>query len=162
AVKKRLAIDPDWISVTGSSVGGAATWYHASHYPDFWAAAAPLFGYCDDQVSEQASLTPFPRRPWEEFSWRPRSAAYHLPNLRHVRLHTGHGGWARAVPGGVPVEHSRQMDRLLTKLSIPHTYIEIPKTGHSSTAEVTNAAMLWLLQQKRVTDPERISLVVHT
>lgn len=162
AVKKKLAIDPDRITVTGSSVGGAAAWYHASHYPDFWAGAAPLFGYCDDRISEKASLTPFRRQPWEEFSWMARSAAYQATNLRHVALYIAHGEWDRAIPGGVPVEHSRQMDRLLTQLDIPHTYIEIPKTGHYSSPEVVNASLLWLLKQKRVTDPDRVSLIVHT
>lgn len=162
AVRKKLAIDPDRISVIGSSVGGAATWYHASHYPDFWAAAAPMFGYCDDKVSESFTLSPFPRQAWEEFSWIARGAAYRAGNLRHVALRFAHGEWDRAIPGGVPVEHSRQMDRKLTALGIPHTYLEIPKTGHSQTAEVRNEALLWLLKQQRIRTPENISLVVHT
>lgn len=122
AVRKKLAIDPERISVTGSSVGGAAAWYHASHYPDFWAAAAPSFGYCDHKISEGSSLSAFPRQPWEEFSWIARGAAYRAANLRHMALRIAHGEWDRAVPGGVPVEHSRQMDRKLTALGIPHTY----------------------------------------
>jgi predicted amidohydrolase len=162
AVRKRLAIDPDRMSVTGSSVGGAAAWYHASHYPDFWAAAAPMFGYCDDKISERFTLTPYPRQPWEEFSWVARSAAYRVANLRHVGLRFAHGEWDRAVPGGVPVEHSRQMDRKLTALGIPHTYIELPKTGHSQPAELGNETALWLLKQRRVRSPDDVSLVVHT
>jgi dipeptidyl aminopeptidase/acylaminoacyl peptidase len=162
AVKKKLAIDPDRITVTGASVGGAAAWYHASHYPDFWAGAAPLFGYCDDKIWEKSSLSFFRSQPWEEFSWTARSAAYRAANMRHVALYIAHGEWDRGVPGGVPVEHSRQMDRLLSQLGIPHTYIEIPKTGHYSSPEVVNTSLLWLLKQKRVTDPDRVSLVVHT
>ena len=42
-----FTIDPDRISVTGASMGGAATWYIASHYPDRFAAAARFCGYCD-------------------------------------------------------------------------------------------------------------------
>jgi predicted amidohydrolase/pimeloyl-ACP methyl ester carboxylesterase len=162
AVRQKLAIDPDRISVTGSSVGGAATWYHASHYPDFWAAAAPMFGYCDHKISEGASLTSFPRYPWEEDSWIARGAAYRAANLRHIALRFAHGEWDRAVPGGVPVEHSRQMDRKLTALGIPHTYIEVPKTGHFQSVEVGNETVLWLLKQQRVRSPADVSLVVHT
>lgn len=162
ALRKKLAIDPDRISVTGSSVGGAAAWYHASHYPDFWAAAAPMFGYCDHKISEAASLSAFPRQPWEEFSWIARGAAYRAANLRHVALRFAHGEWDRAVPGGVPVEHSRQMNRKLTALEIPHTYIELPKTGHSQTTDLRNETALWLLKQQRVRAPEHVSLVVHT
>lgn len=162
AIRKKLAIDPERISVTGSSVGGAATWYHASHYPDFWAAAAPSFGYCDHKISESGSLASFPRLPWEEFAWVARNAAYRVPNLRHVALRIAHGEWDRAVPGGVPVEHSRQMDRKLTQLGIPHIYTELAKTGHAQPAELRNETALWLLKQKRVATPDHVSLVVHT
>ena len=47
AVKDVLAIDEDRVYVTGASMGGASTFFHASHYPDFWAAAASFCGYCD-------------------------------------------------------------------------------------------------------------------
>jgi predicted amidohydrolase len=162
AVRKKLAIDPERMSVTGSSVGGAATWYHASHYPGFWAAAGPSFGYCDYKIWEDASLSPFPRLSWEEPSWIARSAAYRAANLRHVALHITHGEWDRAIAGGVPVEHSRQMDRKLTELKIPHTYVEVAKTGHADSASPRNERILWLLKQHRVKDPDRVSLVVHT
>lgn len=161
AVKKKLAIDPDRISVTGSSVGGAATWYHASHYPDVWAAAAPFFGYCDDKLWEKSGIVSFQRYAWEEFSWIARGAAYRAANLRHVALRITHGEWDRCIGGGVPVEHSRQMDRQLTQLGIPHTYIEVPKTGHSHTPELWNETVPWLLKQKRVKAPDQVSLVVH-
>jgi predicted amidohydrolase len=162
AVRKRLAIDPERMSVTGSSVGGAATWYHASHYPDFWAAAGPSFGYCDHKIWEHSSLSAFPCQRWEEPSWVARGAAYRVANLRHVALHIAHGEWDRAVPGGVPVEHSRQMDRKLTELGIPHTYVEVPKTGHFHSARLRDEIVLWLLKQQRVKDPDQVSLVVHT
>jgi predicted amidohydrolase len=162
AVRKKLAIDPERMSVTGSSVGGAATWYHASHYPDFWAAAGPSFGYCDHKIWENASLSPFPMQPWEEPSWIARGAAYRAANLRHVSLRITHGEWDRAIAGGVPVEHSRQMDRKLTELGIPHIYVEVPKTGHADSASLRNETILWLLKQHRVKDPNHVSLVVHT
>jgi predicted amidohydrolase len=162
AVRKKLAIDPDRISVTGSSVGGAATWYHASHYPDVWAAAAPFFGYCDHKVWEKSGLSTFPRQEWEEYAWIARGAAYRAANLQHMALRITHGEWDRAVPGGVPVEHSRQMDRQLAQLGIPHTYIEIPRVGHYHAPELWNEAVPWLLKQKRVQDPDQVPLVVHT
>ena len=74
AVKRKMPIDSERISVTGASMGGAATWYHASHYPDFWSAAAPLYcGYCDYKLWEKPGGTTFHRQEWEEASWdRPR------------------------------------------------------------------------------------------
>ncbi len=163
AVRKRIAIDPDRISVSGVSMGGAATWYHASHYPDFWSAAAPFCGYCDYRLWAKPGGTTFHRQPWEEFSWISRGAAYRAASLRHVALRITHGEWDRAVGGGVPVEHSRQMARKLTEAVIPNTYIEVPKTGHSCrTPELWDQTVPWLLEQKRVAHPDRITLTVHT
>ena len=47
------AIDRARISITGSSMGGAAVWYLVSHYPDLFAAAAPFCGYCDYRLWEK-------------------------------------------------------------------------------------------------------------
>src|SRR5262245_43998077 len=163
AVRKKLAIDTNRISLSGSSMGGAATWYHASHYPDFWSAAAPFCGYCDYKLWAKPGGTTFPWQPWEEPSWLGRDAAYRVENLRHVPMRIYHGEWDRAVGGGVPTEHSRQMDRKLTELGYPHTYVEVPKTGHGARQRrLWDEAVTWLLQQRRVTNPDRVSLVVHT
>lgn len=163
AVGKLVSIDPDRISLSGVSMGGAATWYHASHYPGFWSAAAPFCGYCDYRLWEKPGGTTFHRQPWEEFSWISRGAAYRPGNLRHTALRIIHGQWDRAVGGGVPVEHSRQMHRLLTRERIPNAYIELPETGHGArTRQMWEETVPWLLRQTRVKDPDRVSLTVHT
>jgi predicted esterase len=164
AVKSAVAIDTNRIGVMGASMGGAATWYHASHYPDFWSGAVPMAAYCDYKLWEKPGGSTFPLQAWEEFSWLSRDAAYRPGNLRNVALRILHGEWDRAVEGGVPVEHSRQMDRKLTALGIPHDYVEVPKTGHSVARNDVNYrdAVVWLLKQKRVENPEQITLTVHT
>lgn len=162
-VQRIVKIDPDRITLTGMSMGGAATWYHASHYPDIWAAAAPFCGYCDYQLWKKPGGTTFHRTPWEEFSWQARGAAYRTENLRQVPTRIIHGEWDRAVGGGVSVEHSRAMDRKLTTLKIPHEYHEVLRTGHSCRTRATwRPALLWLLKQKKQRDPNHVSLVVHT
>ncbi len=163
ALRKLVAIDPERITVTGASMGGAATWYHASHYPDFWAAAAPFCGYCDYKLWEKPGGTTFHRQPWEECSWISRDAAYRVENLRHVPVRITHGEWDRAVGGGVPVEHSRQMDRKLSALGYPHHYVEVPRTGHGCRLPgLWEETIIWLLDQERTPDPDRVSLTVHT
>ena len=163
AVRARFSIDPDRISITGTSMGGAATWFHASHYPDFWAAAIPVCGYCDYNLWDKPGGFTYPCQFWEEFSWRSRGAAYRVGNFRPLSLRFVHGEWDRAVGGGVPVEHSRQMDRKLTAEGIPHSYIEVPKRGHNCLDPPTREQNVqWLLKQKRVPLPERLSLTVHT
>ena len=163
AVSELVPIDPDRITVTGASMGGAATWYHASHYPDVWAGAAPFCGYCDYQLWKKPGGTTFHRSPWEDFSWQSRGASYRVDNLRHVPVRIIHGEWDRGVGGGVDVEHSRSMDRKLNELGFPHEYYEVPQTGHSCrTDETLPPTVLWLLKQQKVRNPSRVSLIVHT
>ena len=40
-VKKHYPIDEDRLVMRGFSMGGAACWQFAVHYPSMWAAAAP-------------------------------------------------------------------------------------------------------------------------
>jgi poly(3-hydroxybutyrate) depolymerase len=80
-VKAHYAIDDDRISVTGASMGGAATWYLISHYPDVFAAAAPYCGYCDYRLWEKPGGSTFHMHEWEEASWRARSAVFLIDNL---------------------------------------------------------------------------------
>ncbi len=163
AVRAHFSIDPDRISVTGTSMGGAATWFHASHYPDFWAAAIPVCGYCDYKLWDKPGGFTYPCQFWEEFSWTSRGAAYRVGNFRPLSLRFVHGEWDRAVGGGVPVEHSRQMDRKLTAEGIPHAYVELPKRGHNCLDPATRVQNIqWLLKQSRVQIPDRLSLTVHT
>jgi dipeptidyl aminopeptidase/acylaminoacyl peptidase len=149
AVAKRYPIDRDRISITGASMGGAATWYLASHYPDLFAAAAPFCGYCDYRLWEKPGGLTFQMREWEEPSWQSRSAAFLAENLARTPVWIIHGEWDRAVGGGVSVEHSRQMDRLLAGLGSPHTYTELPGVGHDARVpEVWHRVFPWLLDQR--------------
>jgi predicted peptidase len=45
--KKHYPIDEDRIAVRGFSMGGAACWQFAVHYPGLWAAAAPGAGFSE-------------------------------------------------------------------------------------------------------------------
>ncbi len=47
AVQKHYVIDPDRRVIRGFSMGGAACWQFAVHYPDLWAAAAPGAGFSE-------------------------------------------------------------------------------------------------------------------
>ena len=156
------AVDRDRISVTGSSMGGAAVWYLISHYPDLFAGAAPFCGYCDYRLWEKPGGMTFHLHEWEEFSWRARSAALLVENLRHTPVWMVHGEWDRAVGGGVPVEHSRQMARLMGEKGYPHTYTEVPETGHGCRQpEIWQQVIPWLLDQRKVRDPQHVALATY-
>jgi len=159
-VAAHYAIDRARISITGSSMGGAAVWYLTSHYPDLFAAAAPFCGYCDYRLWEKPGGLTFHMHPWEEPSWQSRSAAFLVENLRHTSLWIVHGEWDRAVGGGVPVAHSRQMAGLLAKKGIAHTYTEVPRTGHGCrTPDIWKQVIPWLLDQRKQDSPSHVSLV---
>ena len=156
-------IDRDRISLTGSSMGGAAVWYLVSHYPDLFAAAAPFCGYCDYRLWEKPGGLTFHMHPWEEPSWRARSAAFLVENMRHTPLWIVHGEWDRAIGGGVPVEHSRQMVRSLAAKGYTQTYTEVPQTGHGCrTPEIWRQVVPWLLQQRKERRPRQVSLATYS
>lgn len=59
-VAPHYAINRGRITITGSSMGGAAVWYLISHYPDLFAGAAPFCGDCDYRLWEKLYM-----REWE-------------------------------------------------------------------------------------------------
>jgi predicted esterase len=159
-VKAHYAIDPDRISITGSSMGGAATWYLASHYPDLFAAAAPFCGYCDYRLWKKPGGYTFHMQEWEEPSWMSRSAAFLVENLEHTKIWMIHGEWDRAIGGGVDVAHSRQMADLFTRRHYDFRYTEVPATGHGCRLpEIFEEVVIWLLEQEK---PQRPSHVTHS
>jgi len=153
------SIDRDRITVTGSSMGGAATWYLISHYPDLFAGAAPFCGYCDYRLWEKPGGLTFHMHAWEEPSWRARSAAFLVENLEHTPVWMIHGEWDRGVGGGVPVEHSRQMARLMEERGYAFRYTEVPETGHGcKKPEIFEEVVPWLLNQRKARNPDHVGL----
>ena len=161
-IASHYAIDRDRITITGSSMGGAAVWYLISHYPDLFAGATPFCGYCDYRLWEKPGGLTFHMHEWEEPSWQSRSAAFLVENLEHTPVWMVHGEWDRAIGGGVSVEHSRQMSRLMEEKGYPYTYTEVPKTGHGCrVAEIWEKVVFWMLEQQKRRNPDRVSLASY-
>ncbi|HEX2517474.1 MAG TPA: prolyl oligopeptidase family serine peptidase, partial [Chloroflexota bacterium] len=159
----RYPIDPQRVSLYGSSMGGAGTWYLATHHPDRFAAMAPFAGYNDYRLWGRPGGMTFPLFPWEEPSWRARSAIFLLENLRHTGIWMVHGAWDRAVGGGVDVAHSRNSAAGLEALGIHHRYTELPETGHGALGAAGRTSLLqevlrWLVAQRRPSAPARLTL----
>lgn len=156
AAKERFSIDPDRISLYGFSMGGAGVWYLASHYPDRFAAVAPLGGYNDYRLWKRPGGMTFPLHPWEEPSWEARSAIFLLENLQHVGIWIVHGEWDRAVGGGVDVQHARRSAASLDRLGVEHRYTELPATGHDRRfmrERFFGEVLRWLVEQRRQPEP---------
>ena len=126
----RYAVDRNRITLFGHSMGGAAVFYMVSHYPDRFAGAVPMSGYCDYRLWRKPGGHTFYMPPWEEPSWQARSAALLVDNFQYTPLWIMHGGWDRGVGSGVSVEHSRQMYKRLTKNGFRAKYTEVPRAGH--------------------------------
>ncbi len=160
---EHFPIDRSRISVTGSSMGGAATWYLASHYPDLFAAAAPFCGYCDYRLWTKPGGLIMRAHEWEHPSWLGRGAAYRAENLANMAVWIIHGGWDTSIGGGVPVAHSRRMHERLGALGADCTYTEVPECGHGCCNEQIGPQVIqWLCRQRRPDCPGRVRLVAHT
>lgn len=83
-VQQRYRIDEDRISVRGFSMGGAACWQFAVHYPDRWFAANPGAGFSETpeflKFFQKETLTP---RPWEKALWNLYDCDKYALNLSH-------------------------------------------------------------------------------
>lgn len=81
-VRKHYPIDENRIVVRGFSLGGAACWHIAAHYPSLWAAAAPGAGFSETpeflKVFQNEKLQP----PWyEQALWRQYNATDYALNF---------------------------------------------------------------------------------
>lgn len=85
AVQGQYRVDPDRIAVRGFSMGGAACWQFAVHYPDRWFAANPGAGFSETpeflKVFQSETLTP----TWyEQKLWRMYDCPGYAANLAHL------------------------------------------------------------------------------
>ncbi len=125
-VKKHYAIDPKRIVARGFSMGGAACWQFATHYPTFWCAAAPGAGFAETPEflnvfqNEKVNPTWYEKKLWSQYN--ATDYAENLFNLPTV-----------AYSGEVDKQKQAAdvMAREMTKVGLTLNHIIGPKTGHS-------------------------------
>jgi len=162
---EKYPIDLDRISIIGYSMGGAATWYLTSHYPDYFSAGSPGAGYCDYRLWEKPGGYTFHMHDWEEPSWIARSAVFVPENFMQTPMWVVHGDLDRSIGGGVPVAHSRRMTKLLADHGCPYKYTEIEGAGHGFTSKapnITEESLLWLIEHKKERNPEHVKFATYT
>lgn len=85
AVKRQYRIDSDRVAVRGFSMGGAACWQFAVHYPDRWFAANPGAGFSETpeflKFFQKETLDP---TPYEQKLWRMYDCPGYAANLAHL------------------------------------------------------------------------------
>lgn len=153
-------IDPNRILVRGFSMGGAATWQFAVHYPGLWAVAAPGAGFAETQEFSrvfQPGATPPPW--WEMVTWRLYDATVSARNLRNYPV---------AAYSGEDDKQKQAADIMLKfaaeeGFDFPH-FIG-PKTGHKYEPETKLKVAAWVDEaaaKGRVQIPEKLSFVTYT
>ena len=126
AVKRNYRIDPERISVRGFSMGGAACWQFAVHYPDRWFAANPGAGFAETpqflKVFQQEDLKP---TPYEQKLWHLYDCTNYALNLLQCPT----------VAYSGELDNQKQaadiMAEALSKEGIELVHLIGPKTKHS-------------------------------
>jgi hypothetical protein len=124
-VKRRYAIDEDRIVIRGFSMGGAACWQFAVHYPGMWAAAAPGAGFAETKeflrIFQNEPVGP---PPWEQKLWHWYDCPDYAVNLLNLPT----------VAYSGEVDRQKQaadiMAAALQREGIELTHIIGPQTGH--------------------------------
>ena len=124
-VKKRYRIDEDRIVIRGFSMGGAACWQFAVHYPGEFAAAAPGAGFSETKeflrVFQNEPVAP---PQWEQTLWHWYDCPDYAVNLFNLPT----------VAYSGEIDKQKQaadiMAVALARENIELTHIIGPQTGH--------------------------------
>lgn len=127
-VQANYPIDKQRLVARGFSMGGAACWQFATHFPTHWSAAAPGAGFAETpeflrMSKEQIEATPW----WERRLWRWYNAtdyAYNLLNLPTVAYSGERDGQKQAAD---------VMARELARHNVELTHVIGAKAGHQYT-----------------------------
>lgn len=125
SVKRQYKIDEDRIVVRGFSMGGAACWQFAVHYPDQWVAAAPGAGFSETpdflKVFQKEILKP---TAYEQTLWHLYDCTDYAANLFNLPT----------VAYSGEIDSQKQaadmMAAAMKKEGLELVHIIGPKTGH--------------------------------
>ena len=129
---ERYHVDRNRVYLTGMSNGGNGTWFMAMHYPDLFAAAAPMSG-CP-QTGKGRLDYPY------------------LLNLLNVPVYACHG----AADETVSIRFDRKAVELLKAQDYDCHLDEIPDGGHGSPHGRVGQIVEWLGSKQRNPNPTHI------
>lgn len=159
-VKKHYPIDEDRLVIRGFSMGGAACWQFAVHYPGVFAAAAPGAGFAETpeflKVFQKELLKP---SPWERTLWHQYDCTDHAVNLFNLPT------VAYSGENDVQKQAADVMARALKKEGIELAHVIGPKTGHSYHPEAKreiNSRIDRIVERGRDPVPPRVRFTTWT
>ncbi len=124
--KKHYRIDEKRLVMRGFSMGGAAAWQFAVHFPDKWCAAAPGAGFAEtpEFLGNFQNETVKPTW-WEEKLWHMYNATDYAENLRSLPT------VAYSGENDKQKQAADVMAREMKKFGMTLRHVIGPKTGHS-------------------------------
>lgn len=150
-----LKVDKARISITGASMGGTGTAEIAFHYPDRFAALAPLCGYHSYFVRHDTAGQPL--RGWERRLMHRFSPASSAESGQYMPMFLAHGLKDKPlVNSKVLTERYRSLGYDLTELW--------PDVGHAvwKRAWANGSLFPWLSQKQLNQDPQQLALAATT
>ncbi len=160
SVKSRYPVDENRLVIRGFSMGGAACWQFAVHYPSVFAAAAPGAGFAETAdflkvfQSEKLQPTDYEQKLWHMYDCT--DYALNLFNLPTV-----------AYSGEIDSQKQAadMMAAALRKEGIELTHIIGPKTGHAYHPVAKQEVIRRIdsiVEQGRNPVPERVKFTTWT
>jgi dienelactone hydrolase len=130
SVQKRYPIDENRLAVRGFSMGGAACWQFAVHYPTLWCAAAPGAGFSETadflKVFQKETVQP----TWyEQKLWHMYDCTDYAGNLYNCPT------VAYSGEDDVQKQAADMMEAAMKKEGLTLVHLIGPKTKHSYHAE---------------------------
>lgn len=126
-VKTQYPIDENRVVIRGFSMGGAACWQFAVHYPSLFCAAAPGAGFSETplflKVFQKEDVAQIP--DWEKKLWRLYDCPGYAVNLFNLPT-VAYSGEEDSQKQAADV-----MEKALDEVGIKLTHIIGPKTKHS-------------------------------
>jgi len=158
--RKHYRIDEDRLVARGFSMGGAACWQFAVHYPTIWAAAAPGAGFSETpeflKVFQKEDVKP----TWyEQKLWHLYNASDYALNLFNLPT-VAYSGEIDPQKQAAAV-----MAREMEKVGLELVHIIGPKTGHSYEANAKaeiNKRIDAIVEKGRPREPSEIKFVTYT
>jgi pimeloyl-ACP methyl ester carboxylesterase len=158
--KKHYRVDEDRLVARGFSMGGAACWQFATHYPTLWCAAAPGAGFSETpeflRVFQNEKVEP----AWyEQRLWRMYNSSDYALNLFNLPT-IAYSGEIDSQKQAADV-----MAREMKKVGLQLTHIIGPKTGHSyekAAREEVNRLIDDIAAKGRDPWPREVKFVTYT
>ncbi len=160
SVRRRYPLDEDRLVIRGFSMGGAACWQFAVHYPTRWAAAAPGAGFSEtfDFLKTFQGETLHPK-DYERSLWHLYDATDYAVNLFNCPT--------VAYSGEIDKQKQAadKMAEAMEKVGLSLTHIIGPQTGHKyhpAAREEVNRRIDSIVTRGRERVPRHVRFATYT